>query len=262
MDKETIRYLDEIWVNYHNHKEQMAYSIFALEGGFFVGLFFLGNWPSSVERMPFEAMLVVVILTWLLFHTALRYQLRNRRLAAIYVAGLRDTLLNSSPVPYVVENIQVPESGVFNNIVDAFFFPVRRSLRSPDVKSDDLQPFQERNKERTHFDPYSADLMNYMIFKHKFLSTQSFKDLRYQSSGSPLWGHSFFYFLLCSEFFNRMARSTELTLKKLSLRKLDWHCSRFLFHLSSGLRTCQKLGQRKLYKMHIPQLITCANLFG
>lgn len=175
MDKDTIRYLDEIWVNYHHHKEQMAYSIFALEGGFFVGLFFLGNWPASVEKMPLEAMAGVIVMTWLLFHTALRYQLRNRRLAAIQVAGLRDTLMTSEAIPYQPDLIDVPPTGLFSNTIDTFFFPIRRSLRSPDVKSDDIKTFKERNAETTHFQPYSLEMMKYMVFRHQKIATQSFK---------------------------------------------------------------------------------------
>ena len=58
------------YATYHNQKETMAYSIFALEGAFFVGLFMLGNWPPTIEQMDRRQLSAIFIVTWFLFHTA------------------------------------------------------------------------------------------------------------------------------------------------------------------------------------------------
>ncbi len=50
-EREILQDLIAFYGQYHNHKEQMAFSIFGLEGAFFIGLFLLGNWPQSIQGM-------------------------------------------------------------------------------------------------------------------------------------------------------------------------------------------------------------------
>jgi hypothetical protein len=130
---ELIKVIRSHYAEYHNHKETMAYSIFALEGAFFIGLFLLSTWPPSVQKMDRSLLALIFAITWMLFHSALRFQLRNRRLAAIFVAGSIDALTKSAEVsPADATHFAAPESN-FLVIVDTYLFPVPGVVRNADI---------------------------------------------------------------------------------------------------------------------------------
>lgn len=128
---------------YHNHKEVMAYSIFALEGAFFLGLFLLGNWPPTVQAMPSGLLIAIFVVTWFLFHTALRFQLRNRRLAAIKVAALFDTLKQTEPVKYQASCMAPFKAHSVEAFFDTYFLPLRSTFREGDVDLIDIGDGQD-----------------------------------------------------------------------------------------------------------------------
>ena len=118
---------------YHNHKEQMAYLIFGFEAAFFAGIFALGNWPPAVDQAPRSALALAIVLSWALFHTLLRYQLRLRRFAAISVAAIIDTLEQSATLTIKDKDIAVPVLGAWREFVDSLIWPVPRSIVVGDV---------------------------------------------------------------------------------------------------------------------------------
>lgn len=79
------------WEAYHNHKEGMAYAAAALWVGAAAAALVVDRWPppwvGACLTNRFWAA-VVVSLAWFLMLSFLRWQLRNRRWAAIQVAGL------------------------------------------------------------------------------------------------------------------------------------------------------------------------------
>lgn len=137
-DYDLLKFMMQNYGTYHNHKELMAYSIFALEGGFFLGLFLLGTWPAAVAQMEHYQLASIFVVTWALFHTALRFQLRNRRLSAIYYAAYHDALTMTEDVTYKDRWLLEKTATRLDELVDIFLFPVRTSFRRGDVKPNDL----------------------------------------------------------------------------------------------------------------------------
>lgn len=130
---DILKLLLELNSVYHNHKEQMALSIFGLEAAFFVGLFLLGSWPPDVMKMQRRPMVVIFVLVWAMFHLALRYQLRNRRLAAITEAAYVDALLQTEDIHYEKSSHAYRPPHTFAQLLDLTLIPTRGALRSSDI---------------------------------------------------------------------------------------------------------------------------------
>ena len=132
-ERKTLLALLQLYSQYHNHKEQMALSIFGLEGAFFVGLFLLGTWPPEVKQMGGKSLAAIFVVVWILFHTALRYQLRNRRISAIMVAAYVDALVQEQDILFEASSHSYRKPHMLASIVDLTLFPVRGALRASDV---------------------------------------------------------------------------------------------------------------------------------
>jgi hypothetical protein len=130
---DILKLLMELNSVYHNHKEQMALSIFGLEAAFFVGLFLLGSWPPDVMKMQRRPMVVIFVLVWVMFHLALRYQLRNRRLSAIIHAAYVDALLQTEDIQYEKSSHTYRPPHGFAQLIDLTLIPMRGALRSSDI---------------------------------------------------------------------------------------------------------------------------------
>ena len=130
-DVDILRFGAELYETYHNHKEQMSYSIFALQGAFFIGFFMLGNWPPGIEHLSKKTLTMIFIVTWILFHFALRFQLRNRRLAAILVSAFYDAIfkdpekVKAELVGRGIKELTPPSTLAL--LLDSFLLPVRKS---------------------------------------------------------------------------------------------------------------------------------------
>lgn len=78
--------------SYHNHKESSAYTIFAVEAGFF-GALLTTDWYAKIPSVICYPKLIVltffIVPIWILVHTFMRWQLRNRRIAALQVCPIR-----------------------------------------------------------------------------------------------------------------------------------------------------------------------------
>jgi hypothetical protein len=149
-----------LYSTYHNHKEQVALSIFGLEGAFFIGLFLLGTWPPEVTKMGRTSLAAIFVVVWALFHTALRYQLRNRRLAAIMCAAYVDALVQTDDILYEPTSHSTRPPTMLANTLDTFLLPVRGALRASDV---DLPSVAEGTVIR----PATLNSYQYHLAKHK-----------------------------------------------------------------------------------------------
>ncbi len=81
--------------SYHSHKETTAYTIFAVEAALF-GAMMTTDWYikiAGVTGHPTCVALSFVVLSWVLAHTFMRWQLRNRRMAALHVGAIITALL-------------------------------------------------------------------------------------------------------------------------------------------------------------------------
>jgi hypothetical protein len=74
--------------SYHDHKENMAHAGLLLQTGFLIWILSNNNWLKTylVWGIPF------FIFIWLLIHIYIRWQLRNRRWAAITIEAVERTL--------------------------------------------------------------------------------------------------------------------------------------------------------------------------
>ncbi|PIW08784.1 MAG: hypothetical protein CO066_03380 [Comamonadaceae bacterium CG_4_9_14_0_8_um_filter_60_18] len=166
VQSERLEALLGFYGQYHNHKEQMAFSVFGLEGAFFVGLFLLGNWPQTIESMNRITLSWIFVLVWVLFHLALRYQLRNRRLAAIMVAAYYDALTQKSDLVFERSRHTVVAASKIAQFADLWLLPVRGALRPSDVE---LAELVDGAKIR----PATLSSYQYHLLKHKNLAAKS-----------------------------------------------------------------------------------------
>lgn len=78
---------------YHNHKERNAYVSFLVYFTFFASALLLGDWPLHKEKhIPDVVTIICVTIFWLYALIFMKWQLRNRRIAAIYVAAAQESL--------------------------------------------------------------------------------------------------------------------------------------------------------------------------
>jgi len=89
--KEYISVRLELWVAYHNHKENMANAGFLVQIGLFGAVITKNIWPpewvARVIQLPELATFLVYGMLWFLIHYYTRWQLINKRISAFYVAG-------------------------------------------------------------------------------------------------------------------------------------------------------------------------------
>ena len=96
---------------YHTHKETSAYAIFLVETGLFSALVTTKTISEFLDRgAPIWALLLYIVCIWLLLHVFMRWQLRNRRIAALQVGTLISALLDSlqSPPPATSKSQRKP----------------------------------------------------------------------------------------------------------------------------------------------------------
>ncbi len=87
---------------YHNHKERNGYVAFIVYLGFFASALLAGEWPLHHEHIiPDCITIFCVSVIWIYALIFMKWQLRNRRIAAIYVAAAQETLaqLLSDTIP-------------------------------------------------------------------------------------------------------------------------------------------------------------------
>lgn len=92
---------------YHNHKERMAYVSFVVYLGFFASALLAGTWPFHHEISISDNITIIIITAiWLFALVFLKWQLRLRRIAAIYVAAAQEVLasfLSELPLKSMLE---------------------------------------------------------------------------------------------------------------------------------------------------------------
>jgi hypothetical protein len=82
--------------SYHSHKETSAYTIFAVEAAFF-GALVTTEWFARILRSSCSPKLIAftfIVPIWVLVHIFMRWQLTNRRIAALQVGTILTALLD------------------------------------------------------------------------------------------------------------------------------------------------------------------------
>jgi hypothetical protein len=87
----------QLWETYHNHKENMANAGFLVQLSLFGAIMTGGLWPPKwVEKcitMPEIGTFLVYLVLWFIVHYYTRWQLINKRIAALYYAGFSQSFL-------------------------------------------------------------------------------------------------------------------------------------------------------------------------
>ena len=134
-EREVLQSFLAMHAQYHNHKENMAFSIFGLEGAFFIGLFVFSQWPPYLQKIQSHHLAMLFVVVWILFHSALRFQLRNRRIAAILVASYYDALAQRTNLKYSQGQFDVYPDLPLDTLIDTYLLPIRGKLRAADVEA-------------------------------------------------------------------------------------------------------------------------------
>ena len=171
-DREVLQNLLAFHAQYHNHKENMAFSIFGLEGAFFIGLFVFSQWPPYLQKVQGHQLAWLFVIVWVLFHAALRFQLRNRRIAAILVAGYYDALTQREDIKYSGGQFAVYPDMPLDTFIDLYLLPVRGKLRATDVEAAKLDDGEVVK-------PRSIAAFYYHLAKHKAEASASWTKYSY-----------------------------------------------------------------------------------
>lgn len=127
---------------YHNHKETMAHAGALLQIALVGGMVSVDHWPPSwVPEVHDSARVIIAVAfvaLWLLIHVFVRWQLRNRRAAALTNAAFLRTLrkwattprTDDDLMPYQVKSSQKPRVRIF---LDEYFIPLPSATLHYDV---------------------------------------------------------------------------------------------------------------------------------
>jgi hypothetical protein len=119
--------------SYHNHKETMAHAALLVALAVSGAVISASSWPPSwVPSLSISNKVVTILIVtgiWLLIHVYMRWQLRNRRLAAQYVACLLKVLRDWAITPPTEEDLKpymdtMTGGSKFISFVD-FFVPLK-----------------------------------------------------------------------------------------------------------------------------------------
>ncbi len=101
----------EIWETYHNHKENMSNAGFLVQLSLFGAIISKGLWPpewvANVIALPKVATFTVYFMLWFLIHYYTRWQLINKRIAALYFAGYDKAFLYLTTNDLCAEDITI-----------------------------------------------------------------------------------------------------------------------------------------------------------
>ena len=134
---------------YHHHKETMANAGMVTQLTVVAGLFSVATWPpvwvpavatSCIAVTPRSLSIVAFVCVWMLINVFMRWQLRNRRWAAIFCAALEETLrkwARADPEPEEMDahakKDTKPLELWLQTFIDSYFFPCRSATLYSDV---------------------------------------------------------------------------------------------------------------------------------
>lgn len=152
--------------SYHHHKETMANAGIVAQLGIVASIFSMQSLPSWVKPIPWcnhnispkYLIYIAFIMLWLLIHIFIRWQLRNRRWAAIFTAAIEETLKNwtySNPRPIDLKPYQEDtlKPKTKKEFIDKYIWPLRSAPLYSDVgvKGWPIGLMQELDKKRDAF---------------------------------------------------------------------------------------------------------------
>ncbi len=159
-----------LWSNYHHHKETMANAGFLAQMGLFGALITEAVWPpdwvSRVTQLPNISTFVVYFVLWYLIHYYTRWQLINKRIAAIYVAGFDRAYRAFLLAPDAVDKSQFSgaesNSSRWRNFLSGLFF-VPGGYPRMDASVNGLPTFIASEVQRQFRDGSGAETLEVLI---------------------------------------------------------------------------------------------------
>jgi len=143
--KEYLTLGMELNHTYHDHKENMAHAIFLVNVAFVGALLGTGGRPSWLpkELTPPWVVGSLCVGAWLLIHRYLRWQLRNRRIAAIKVAAFSNVLRDWIATPPTLVELRPvkklrPVPGQLKLFLDNWVVPVDTGIG---IGDDDVKTY-------------------------------------------------------------------------------------------------------------------------
>ena len=105
----------ELWEAYHNHKENMSNAGFLVQLSLFGAIISEGLWPpkwvSNVTDLPELGTFSVYFILWFLIHYYTRWQLINKRVAAMHYAGYDKAFLYLTTNNLNNDDVEICNSG-------------------------------------------------------------------------------------------------------------------------------------------------------
>ena len=134
---------------YHHHKETMAHAGITVMLALVASMFAIEDWPSWVQKLGTGTCLtskgvlaLAFFIVWYLIHVFMRWQLRNRRWAAIFCAAIERALKvwattapNDDDLKPYSSSIQKQPSELVN-FFDKYVFPCGSAALHQDVDKD------------------------------------------------------------------------------------------------------------------------------
>ncbi len=128
------------WSTYHDHKETMAHAAILVSLGLVAGVVATPAWDSWAPSVDLSQRLIAtvgVVLAWFLLHLYIRWQLRNRRIAAMSARAYRRVLRTwetSRPTPADLQPNDKPLGcSSVKRTIDKWIFPLDGTIREEDL---------------------------------------------------------------------------------------------------------------------------------
>ena len=128
------------WSTYHDHKETMAHAAILVSLGLVAGVLGTPAWDSWAPKVDLSPRLVAtvgVVFVWFLLHLYIRWQLRNRRIAALSTRAYRRVLRNWATNPPTQDELQPNDKELgcssAKRKFDKWVFPLEGTILEKDL---------------------------------------------------------------------------------------------------------------------------------
>ncbi|MDR9498503.1 MAG: hypothetical protein RI556_08835 [Hydrogenovibrio sp.] len=167
----------EHYANYHNHKENMSNAGYLVQLTLFGSIVSEGLWPPNwVESMFVMAEILtfgVYFVLWFLVHYYTRWQLMNKRIAAIYVSGFMKAHRKfiehqSSQLDMVPDSTEPEEASAFKRLLGRVF-PLPVTFTKVDASTNGLPAFIAQKIQEQQEEGTGADALEHLMTWTSFL---------------------------------------------------------------------------------------------
>jgi len=166
-----------LWETYHNHKENMANAGFLVQLSLFGSIIAEGLWPptwvAKLIVLPGVGTFAVYFLLWFLIHYYTRWQLINKRVAALYFSGFDQAFLYFTTHELTKSDLEIyhgesHQTNQFKNFISKIFYIPGGFVRM-DASIDGLPNFIARPIKAKFDEGSGAETLEILITYTSFL---------------------------------------------------------------------------------------------